>query len=457
MFLTGCAVGPNYQEPKTQLSDSFAQGDQKNLSPEQIETRWWHKFNDEKLNRLIETAVSKNHNLRIAVARLREARALRRESKFDLFPVVTADASYANQRLSQAIFPFPERDVEIYNAGFDATWELDFFGRVRRSIEARSAEVGAEEANRRDVLVSLLSEVARNYFELRGTQYQLEVARRNAENQRQTLDFTESRLEGGAGTKLDVSRARAQLNFTLSLIPPLEATVQKIIHRLSVLTGQQPSALVPELSEPLPLPQIPQFVSIGKPEDLLRRRPDIRIAERNLAAATAGIGVVTADLFPRVTFLGNVALEANSFSGLGDSGSDIFSFGPRIFWAAFDLGRVRARIKAAGARAEGQLAAYELAVLTALEETENALVDFGHEQARLNHLRESAQASEDAAKLARQQFEGGVADFLNVLDTQRTLLAAQDLLAQSETRTATALIAVYKSLGGGWEEIPEED
>lgn len=455
LFVSGCAVGPNYQEPKTQVLDSFTQGSQKDLSAEQVETLWWHKFNDEKLNHLIEIAVSKNHNLRIAVARLREARALRKESKFDLFPIVTSGASYTNQRLSQAAFPVPERDVEIYNAGFDATWELDFFGHVRRSIEARSAEVGAEEANRRDVLVSLFSEVARNYFELRGAQNQLEVARRNAENQRQTLDFTESRLEGGAGTKLDVSRARAQLNLTLSIIPPLEATIQRTIHRLSVLTGQQPSALVPELSEPLPLPQLPQLVSIGKPEDLLRRRPDIRIAERNLAAATARIGIATADLFPRVTFFGNVALESNSFSGLGDSGSDIFSFGPRIFWAAFDLGRVKARIKASDARAEGQLAAYELTVLTALEETENALVDFGREKARLNYLRESAEASENAAQLARQQFKGGVADFLTVLDTQRTLLAAQDLLAQSETRTATALIAVYKSLGGGWEEVEE--
>ncbi len=348
-------------------------------------------------------------------------------------------------------FPGGDRDREIYNAGFDAFWEIDLFGRVRRSIEARTAEVAASEATLRDVLVSLIAEVARNYFELRGTQHQLAVARRNADNQRQTLDLTIARLEGGIGTQLDTARARAQLDATQANIPPLEAAIRRAMHRLSVLTGHPPATLVTAFERPAPLPDAPKLVTLGRPEDLLRRRPDIRVAERNLAAATARIGVATADLFPRVTFIGSIALEASSFTGLGGSGSDTYSFGPSLRWAAFDLGRVRARIAAADARAEAELAMYERTVLRALEETENALVEFGRSQARRDFLRTSAEASEQAAGLARQRFEVGAADFLTVLDAERTMLEAQDRLARSETDAATALVAVYEALGGGWE------
>ena len=351
--------------------------------------------------------------------------------------------------------PGGDRDIELYDVGFDASWELDFFGRVRRSIEASSAAVGAAEASRQDVIVSLLAEVARNYFELRGAQNRLAVARRNAENQRQTLDLTIALLEGGRGTELDTSRAEAQLTSTLASIPPLETTVKQAMYRLGVLIGQQPTALEAELSEPLPLPALPTLVALGKPDDLLRRRPDIRVTERNLAAATANIGVATADLFPRITFTGSVALQAGSFVGLVKGGSDTFAIGPGIFWAAFDLGRVRARIRAADARTEAALAQYEQRVLLALEETENALVSFTRQQARRDLLQASAQASEKAQNLARQRYQFGVADFLTVLDAERTLLEAQDRLADSETLTATALVAVYKALGGGWEIAPE--
>jgi multidrug efflux system outer membrane protein len=227
------------------------------------------------------------------------------------------------------------------------------------------------------------------------------------------------------------------------------------MYRLGVLIGQPPTALEPELSEPQPLPALPTRIALGRPEDLLRRRPDIRVTERNLAAATARVGVETADLFPRVTLTGSVALQATSFLGLGDRGSDSFAVGPGIFWSAFDLGRVRARIRAADARTEAALAQYEQRVLLALEETENALVDFTRQQASRDFLRASAQASTTAQNLARQRYQLGVADFLTVLDAERTLLEAQDRLADSETLTATALLAVYKALGGGWEIADE--
>jgi multidrug efflux system outer membrane protein len=459
LALTGCAVGPNYHTPTTSVPAQFANGTQTNLSPAETLVTWWRGFNDPMLDRLVSVALTNNHDLRIAKANLREARALHRYSQFDLLPVINATAGYTRTRTSQAAAPFlPSNllETDLYDAGFDATWELDVFGHVRRSIEASSAEVEAAEANQRDVEVTLISEVARNYFELRGAQNELAVARGNAENQRQTLGITQARLEGGRGTELDVARARAQWSATLAIIPPLETAIAESIHRLGVLTGQQPTALQPDLEPAVPLPPLPALVNISTPEELLRRRADVRVAERRLAAATARIGVATADLFPRVTFNGNVALQATSIGELGNAGNDAYSFGPRITWAALDYGHVRARIQAAGARAEAALAFYERTVLTTLEETENALVDFGRERTRHDYLRDSVQSSEVAAFLARQRYEAGAADFLTVLDAERALLIARDQFAQSQTRTATALVAVYKALGGGWETVAPE-
>ena len=453
-FLNGCTVGPNYHPPQTQASAAFGNGAQTNLSFSATETNWWHGFHDATLDRLIERALGTNQDLRIATARVREARALRRTVVLDAFPTVRANGSYTKGVYSLDSMHGQPRDLresELFNAGFDATWELDLFGHVRRSIEASTAEVAATEAARRGLLVSLIGEVARNYFELRGAQNELDVARRNADNQRETLDIAEAKLKAGRATELDTARASAQLSATLAIIPPLEAAVKHAIHRLSVLNGQEPAALDPELSPVQPIPVLPPLVAIGTPEQLLRRRPDIRAAERNLAAATARIGVETADLFPRVTFTGQAALEASHLTAFGTAGSDTYSFGPRISWAALDLGRVRARIKAAHARADAELAFYEKTVLTALEETENALVDFGRAQVRRDHLRDAARSAEQAVTLANDRYRSGIADFLQVLDAQRTQLAIQEQLAQTETSTATALVAIYKALGGGWE------
>lgn len=455
LLLCACAaVGPEYDRPQMPVAPRFGHAEQPGVSTEQAEAAWWRSLNDQTLNRLVRDALAANLDLRIATARLREARALRSEITFDRYPTVTSQGAYTESRASKALMPSQgniDRDRELFEAGFDATWELDFFGRVRRSVQAATAEVGAAEAVRRDVIVSLIAEVARNYIELRGTQGRLAVARENAENQRKTLDLTLILFEGGRGTELDTSRARAQLNSTHASIPPLEITIQQAIHRLGVLTGRLPETLLPSLSSPTELPTLPQLVSIGKPEELLRRRPDIRVAERNLAASTARLGVATADLFPRVSFVGSVALEAATVSGLGASGSGSYAFGPRIFWAAFDLGRVRARIDAADADSEASFAEYERAVLEALQETENALVDFGRQRARRDFLQTAAKASAKAAQIARLRYQSGVEDFLTVLDAERTLLEAEDGLAESEIRSAAALIAVYKALGGGWE------
>jgi multidrug efflux pump len=455
MFLSACAVGPDYRTPQTKVDTAFANGSQSNLSTEPAVVTWWRGFNDETLNGLVDRAVAANHDLRIATARVREARAERSAAVLDFFPTVTASGGYTKSVSSKDANYTPltrdQRELSLYDAGFDATWEVDIFGRVRRAIQASDAGVAALEASRRNVLVSLMAEVARNYFELRGAQHELEVARQNAENQSETLAVVTANFRAGRTTQLDVARARTQLDSTLAGIPPLEAFIKRVIYRLGTLTGQPPTSLEPALAAPAPMPALPVLVTIGKPEDLLRRRPDIRAAERALASASALIGFETADLFPRVTFNGNLALESSTLSGLGKAGSDTYSFGPRISWAALDLGRVHARIKAAGARGEAQLAAYEKTVLTALEETEGALVEFGRAQARRDYLRASAQAAEEAVALANQRYKSGIADFLTVLDAQRTQLAIEDQLAQSETGTATALVAVYKALGGGWE------
>ena len=457
LFLNGCAAGPNYKAPETKLSAAFANGGQTNLAAgaaDAADAAWWRGFKDATLDRIVDQALGTNQDLRIATARVAEARALRKVTTLDTFPTVHVNGGYTKGVSSADSMPGPSRDArqfELFDAGFDATWELDFFGRVRRSVEASTAEVAATEAARRDVLVTLISEVARNYFELRGAQHQLDVARRNAANQRETLDLTVTKLQAGRATELDSARARALVNSTLAVIPLLETAVKRAIYRLGVLVGREPAALESDLAVPAPLPALPALVNIGNPADLLRRRPDIRSAERALAAATARIGVQTADLFPRVTFNGRLAFEAQRLSGFGKSGSDTYSFGPAISWAALDLGRVGARIKAAHARADGELAFYEKTVLAALEETENALVGFGRERVRRDYLKEAARAGGEAVALARQRYQSGIAEFFPVLDAERTLLDVEAQLAQSETRTATGLVAIFKALGGGWE------
>ncbi|HYE36324.1 efflux transporter outer membrane subunit [Methylocaldum sp.] len=452
--LSACAVGPDYMKPESAPGPQFANTVLPEFKRDGIEVAWWKQFGDPVLSDLIDRAVKNNRDLKTAEANLRVARALYLEAGLDLLPTITSHANYTTQKRSFDAMnrrTFAPRELELFNVGFDAFWELDIFGRIRRNVEARDAEVDAAEADLRDLLVIVISEVARNYLELRGMQNQLNVAQKNADNQAATLELTEARLEAGRGTELDTSRAKAQLDSTLATIPPIQTRIRENIHRLSVLIGQLPDTLSSRLSEPAPMPTIPETIDIGNPADLLRRRPDIRVAERSLAAATAGIGVATADLFPRVTFNGTIALEARTLSGLGAAGSEAFFAGPRISWAFLDLGRVRARIKAADANAEANLASYEQTVLTALEETENALVNYNRQRARRDLLASASTASVRAHQLAHLRFEDGITDFLTVLDVERRLLLDQEQLALSQTNTATSLIALYKALGGGWE------
>ena len=456
MGLAACAVGPDYQRPQVPSAAEFIAQTEVKFEGGEVERDFWKSFDDALLSELIEDSLRANHDVRIAYSRLREARALRGETRLDVAPTITAAANATDARASERQnAPNVDREQEYYDTGFDAIWELDFFGRVRRGIEAQSALVAAAEAEVYATQVSVSAEVARNYFELRGAQHRLEVARRNATNQEESLRITRARLNGGRGTQLDVARAQALLSATRATIPDLEAEVSAAMFRIAVLTGRPPEALIDRLVEARPLPALPETHRIGTPESLLRRRPDIQVAERQLAAATARIGVAVADLFPRVSFIGRWGFDATSSTDLGDSGSESFAFGPSIQWAAFDLGRVRQRIDQREAATAGALARYEQSVLQALEETDSSLTSYAHSIAKRRHLRQSAQASTEAATIARARFESGVADFLTVLDAERTMLEAEDRLASSETQTATALLAMYKALGGGFRPVDD--
>jgi multidrug efflux system outer membrane protein len=449
--LAACAVGPDYHEPEPKAAPAF-DNVSATYSTEQAVGKFWQSFDDATLARLVDEATHSNYDVRIALSRVAEARALRRDSAFDLAPSITAGGGYTKARLPAAqTLPGAARNSELYDAGFDAVWELDFFGRVRRGLEASNAELGAAQAAERDALVIVTAEVTRTYFELRGFQQQLDVARRNVVNQQSTLDLARARLEAGSGTELDTSRAQAQLSGTLGTISPLEAAVARSIHRLSVLVGREPGALRAELEPTQDLPPLPGVVPVGDPAGLLRRRPDIRIAERQLAGATARIGIAVADLFPRVTFTGNAGYVAASSGALGDRGTDSYVLAPGISWGIFDLGHVQARIAASRAHREGALLQYEKTVLNALEETEDSLVTHARARERLVHDEDAVRASHTAASLARVRYENGASDFLQVLDAERTLLQSEDRLARSRTEAATSLIAVYKALGGGWQ------
>ena len=448
----GCAVGPNYRQPATPVDAHFVNAGEPGFAEEGGAERYWMTFADPLLDSLVDDALAHNKGLVAAAANLQAARAARRLAGFDLFPTATFTGSYTHNLDAQQQLPGVDRhdrEFDSADAGFNGLWEFDLFGRVRRNVEAARADVGEAAATLQDARVSVIAELCRDYFVLRGLQDQLELTQRNADNQFSTLKLTRVRLEAGRGNQLDTARAEAQWQTTVASIPLLETSIATTVYRLSVLTGRQPRALSEGLA-PKPAPDLPPLNAIGTPEQLLRRRPDIRVAERRLAGATARVGVAVGDLFPKVTLTGSIGYLAPTFGQFGTKDAEFFSAGPSISWAAFDLGRVRARISSAKAQTDAALASYEGAVLDALEDTEGALISYGRSQSRREALTVAAAASDKAAELARRRFEGGLIDFLEVLDAERTSLSAELLLAQSRTDAATSLIAVYKALGGGW-------
>ena len=413
---------------------------------------FWKRLGDTTLERLVGEVVKSNHDVLAARARLRGARASRLQAALDFAPTVTASASYTRQRLAAAAFPggfgtaFPDQNV--WDAGLQVSWELDVFGRIRKSTQARGALIGAAEEDEQDLEVLLAAELATAYFDLRGAQDRLQVARRNAENQQHTLDVTLQRLEAGRGNEFDSERARAQLNSTLAAVPELEASIDAVEHRIAVLVGRPATGLAQEHAAPTPFPALPDSVIVPNPDALVRLRPDVRSAERQVAAGNALVGAAKAAYLPRIALGAGLGYVSSSFDALGNANTPRYAVGPVISWPALNLGRVKAGVDVARAQEAEADAFYRKTQLQASEEIATSVVAYNKARRSLAYLDVAARASERAAALARLRFDEGVTDFLQVLDAERTMLEAQDRLAAGRTAATTGLVAVYRALGG---------
>jgi multidrug efflux system outer membrane protein len=445
-LLSACAARGPYHAPQTAPA-AVKQADPAHFAARPYDARWWRQFDDPVLEQLETSALGANLDLQASVARLMQARAVFDETSRDRYPKVTAGTSVDWREQAAPGFFYEPIRTTTYSAGFDAFWEIDLFGRVRSAVRAARATAQSFEATLDDVRVSVAAEVARNYFELRGLQQQLAVAERSLANQRETLRLTQVRRDNGVGEEQDVASASARVSAVEASVPPLRTALAARQHRIAVLTGVRPGELTVDLS-PRAYSPLAKELPVGDPGQLLQRRPDVRAAERRLAASAAREGVAAADLFPRVSISGFLGLLAGRGNLFGRSDSRAWAVTPALTWAAFDLGSARARLRGAHAGTEEQLAEYELTVLRALEETENALVAYREEQERLVKLADQARESTRAASIARTRYREGVSDFLSLLDAERTQLQAEDAVAQAESGVFTAVVAVYKALGG---------
>ena len=449
LALSACAVGPDYKAPATEPAHISADN-LKGFDRAHFEGIWWQQFDDPTLNKLVTQSLAGNRELRVAFARLRAARAIRDDVSNDAMPTITSRAS-SNLGKGQVPGQTEKRvNSERYDLGLDMAWEIDLFGRIQRQLEASDADEQVAAADLYQLQVTMIAELVDAYGELRGAQLRERIALANLKNQQDSKTITESLRDAGVGDQLDVMRADARLAAVEASVPQLQAEQVRQRNRIATLLGERPDALSVDLS-PANLPAIAKALNIGNPGDLLQRRPDIMSAERNLAAATARIGVAKADLFPRVSLSGFLGFTAGRGSQIGSAAANAWALGPSITWPAFDLGSVRARLRGAGAEADGALANYEQHVLLALEESENAFSDYGKRQQRLVALIRQSESSRIAADLAAIRYREGTVDFLVLLDAQRERLAAEDSQAQAEVELYRGVVAIYKALGGGWQ------
>jgi multidrug efflux system outer membrane protein len=460
----GCAVGPDYHPPSADVPAGWISPRANGLTDvAAAPSAWWTSFNDAELDSLVQRAAQSNPDVRVAEARLRQARAVRQMSAADLWPSVDASGSFARAKQSRnqpligalplpANFPF---EYSVYNAGFDASWEIDVFGGKRRALEAANADWEGAIEDRNGSLLTLIAEVARNYVELRGSQLRLEIAQRHTKLEEEALALTRARFKSGVASELDVTRSAALLAGTRAAAPPLETTARASMYALSVLLGLHPGELVAELSPPRPVPPAPPEVPVGLPSDLLRRRPDVRRAERQLAAETARVGVAKSDWFPKFSLNGDAGMESTSLSKWFEPNSLFWSVGPSIQWRALDFGRVRAEVSAQTAVQEAALATYEKAVLVSLQEAENALVGYAQEQNRRRALADAVAETRRSLGMANDLYGAGRVNFLDVLDARRSLYQSEDLLASSDQAVSVDLITLYKAMGGGWGTVSD--
>ncbi len=455
-FFSGCTVGPNYKRPTIAVENKWThaatiQASVADEDPPPL--AWWATLNDPVLDSLVERAWRSNLSVSIAKSRIAQARAERSLAVGSLFPTLGAGGSYSYNRATGPLFPVVSHDYQFYAAGFDSVWEADIFGGVRRSIEAATDDLEAQHDAERGAVVSVVAEVARNYVELRTVQQRIKIARANIQTQSETLDVAKRLNQAGIVSDLDVTRAQAELTQTQSQVPVLEIQERAAIHQLGVLLGESPEALLAELQTAASIPAPPARVPVGLPSQLLKRRPDVRQVERELASATARIGVAEADLYPQVTLSGDFGVGAEEFGKMFNWSSRFVGIGPQIRWQLFEGGRIVANIEAHKAIRQELLDQYKLTILTALREAANALVSFNRQQEQLNLLAQSVESTRESVRIASERYAGGTIDYQSLLDTERSLLKAQDAATVSQGDITLNLISLYKAIGGGWEEI----
>jgi NodT family efflux transporter outer membrane factor (OMF) lipoprotein len=450
----GCMVGPDYYGISVDAPSEFIEARETYRAAVAEPARlaeWWRTFEDPALDDLVLRAIEDNLDLQLAEARVREARAARGIVASEWLPTVDAEGGFLRSRRSEntaADGPFGGGTSNLWEGGFDASWELDVFGRVGRGVQAADADIEAAEDARRDVLVTLLAEVVRNYVELRGFQRRIELAQRNATLQADTLRLTESRYRGGLTSELDVASAAAQLSTTEAAIPLLRSGSTAAAARLGVLLGVRPEELLAERWSSGSIPTGPAAIDPGAPEAMIFRRPDLRSAERRVAAQSARVGVATADLYPRISLIGFAGIAAEDFTDLFNASSSVLSFGPTISWRVFDGGRIKSDIEVQDARLEQARLDYRQAVLEALEEVEVALAQHRNDQEAGARLAESVRANQRRVELALTRYERGIGDFLDVIEAQRSLTLSEDELARRQQEIAKDVAALYKALGG---------
>lgn len=458
--LTGCAVGPDYRKLEPKVPNRWQAGREaaaglKPIDPETLKT-WWKSFGDARLNRLMNQALSENLDLKVALARIDQARAQRRGARAELFPQLNASANAGRfDNPLPGIVPTSTR-FNLFELGFDAFWEIDLFGRLQRRLEAATADLSAATEDYAQTLVTLTADLARTYVEYCSLQDQLRITRSNLETQQHTLRLTERLFEVGAGTRHDVVRARAQTETTAAQIPTLEAGLIATLRQMEVLVGRQPGALTADLDEPGPVPAAPGRELLASPADTIRHRPDLRVAERRLAATTALQGAAIAEWFPKLSLAALLGFRNTNLEDLFKSSSFSYGVVGNLLQPLVNFGRIQAGIDLADAQQKEAYLAFEKAVLEALRETETALTRYLKEEVRRQNLARLVEDQRESVRLSQLRYQEGVISFLDVLEAQRALLAAELELARSVAATSTNLIAVYKALGGGADAKPPQ-
>ncbi|ADK83399.1 RND efflux system, outer membrane lipoprotein, NodT family [Desulfarculus baarsii DSM 2075] len=461
LISAGCAaVGPDYQAPSPQTPPAWRAtmtGGLEAATPQaQALAQWWARFDDPLLTELIGQSLAGNLDIKTARAKVRQARAARGLSQAALWPELSADGAFESRRASENSRSGSGGQYDLYSGGFDAGWEIDIFGGARRGVEAAQADLEAAQADLRDVWVSICAETARNYVEARTYQARLAAMRANLEAQTKTHALIAARRAAGLSNELALRQAGYNLESSRAQLPGLQAGLESSLNSLAILAGRTPGSLHQRLAEVRPIPQCPPRVAVGVPAEALRQRPDIRAAERRLAAQTARVGVATAALYPKLRLLGSIGLESVSSGELFSAASQAWGIGPAVSWKIFDAGAVRQNIAIQSSLQEQALLAYQKAVLAALAEVEDNLTAYAREQLRAQSLAKAVEEARRAEAIAQDQYRAGLVDFNNVLEAQRSLLQLQDQLAQSRGAVTSDLITVYKALGGGWNALAED-